>query len=222
MKNIFYRLSNIFFKKVSVKLNKEKQICQDSKEKSFYELIKNPPKSAENIFDLIIPKELKEKKELLIELNKYYYQNRNTVTKENIDKIKSLQNKVLIEYYFDIGSSLKSPYDYGDRAIAKAELFDSLGAISDFSMAITLDPEYENAYIWRGEEKFKICDYKGAILDYQLALELNSNNSETFLNLGNAKLKLGNIDSALKDLNNATTLGNKKSEQIIKDFKENQ
>ena len=221
MKNIFYRLKSIFFKEDPIKNDKKKQLSQEVEEKSFYELIHNPPKSVENLFDLLVPQSLKEKKDLLIEMNKYYYQNRNNVTKETADKIASFQNEVLVEFCVDISPSLKSAYDYGDRAIAKAELYDPLGAISDFNTAIILKPDYENAYIWRGEEKYKIYDYQGAILDYQLALKLNSNNSQTFLNLGKARLKLGNVDEALLDLKKATALGNEKSEQIIKEFKEN-
>lgn len=221
MKNIFYRLKSIFFKEASINKDDKKKLNQEGKEKSFYELMHNPPKSVENLFDLLVPKELNEKKNLLIEMNKYYYENRNTLSTENAGKIASLQNEILVEFGFDVRPSLKSPYDYCDRAIAKAELNDPLGAISDFNTATILKPDYENAFIWRGEEKYKICDYQGAILDYHLALKLNSKNSDTFLNLGKAKLKLGNVAEAFLDLNTATALGNGKSEQVIKEFKEN-
>ena len=218
MKNIFYRLKSVFFKEVPIQKDKKKELSQEEKEKSLYGLIHNPPQSVENLFDLLVPKELNEKKVLLIEMNKYYYQNRNSITKETADKIASFQNEVLVEYCWDINPTLKNPYDYGDRAIVKSQLHDPLGAIDDFTKAIKLKPDYENAYIWRGEEKYKISDYEGAISDYQFALELNQENSEVFLNLGKAKFKLGKLDEALSDLKMATALGNKKSQQLIKEL----
>ncbi len=211
MKNIFYRLKSIFFKEVPIQKDKEK-------EKSFYELIHNTPQSVKNAFEYLNSSEFNRSKISMIELNNFYYKNRDSVSKDIAEKIASFQNQVLVEYGFNVTATFKSAFDYGDRAIAKAELNDPLGAIEDFDKAIQLNSEYENAYVWRGEEKYKIGDYQGAISDYQLAFKLNPDNSEVFLNFGKAKLKLGKIDEALSDLKKATSLGNEKSEQLIKEL----
>jgi tetratricopeptide (TPR) repeat protein len=213
MKNIFYGLKNIFLKEVPIQKDKKKELSQEEKEKSLYELIHNPPQSVEKVFEYLNSEDFNRSKNSMIELNNSYYRNRDTVSKEMAEKRTWFQNQVLVEYGFNVSATLKSAFDYGDRAIAKAELNDPLGAIEDFDKAIQLNSEYENAYVWRGEEKYKISDYQGAISDYQLALKLNPDNSEVFLNLGKAKLKLGKLDEALSDLKKATTLGNKKSEQ---------
>jgi len=221
MNNIIEKLRRIFLKKKPIDNEEKKTKTEEEKRDTFHEFITNSPQSVKKAFEYLDSEEFNSSKNSMIELNNNYYKVRDTVSKDIAEKIASFQNKVLVRYGFNVSATLKSAFDYGDRAIAKAELNDPFGAIEDFNKAIQLNSEYENAYVWRGEEKYKICDYQGAISDYHSALKLNSNNSETFLNLGKTKLKLGNVDEALLDLNKATALGNEKSEQVIKEFKEN-
>ncbi len=45
-------------------------------------------------------------------------------------------------------------------------------AITDFDQAIALKPDFEQAYLNRGNAKFKLKDYQGAISDYTKATPL--------------------------------------------------
>ena len=50
---------------------------------------------------------------------------------------------------------------------------DHLGAISDYTLAISYYSDYEDAYFNRGVSKDSLKDYKGAIDDYSKVIELN-------------------------------------------------
>ena len=64
-------------------------------------------------------------------------------------------------------------------AYEKSELGDPYGAISDYTKAIQINPDFENAYINRGISKRKIGDYQGAISDYNKALTIDSKDADT-------------------------------------------
>ncbi len=49
----------------------------------------------------------------------------------------------------------------------------SIGAIEDFTIAINLNPKYEEAYYWRGIIKHELGDFQGAIEDFTEAIEIN-------------------------------------------------
>ena len=71
-------------------------------------------------------------------------------------------NAETFEYYF------KLAYEKGQKG-------DYYGAISDYTKAIEIDPQFGKAYYNRGWSKGKLKDYYGAISDYNKALEIDPN-----------------------------------------------
>ena len=62
---------------------------------------------------------------------------------------------------------------YNARGIARHDLEDDEGAITDYTQAIRLDPEYDPAYHNRGNIRRNLEDYEGAIADYTQAIRFN-------------------------------------------------
>lgn len=62
--------------------------------------------------------------------------------------------------------------DYFNSGVAKYELQDYTGSISDFNNAIQLKPDYAAAYNNRGVAKYSLKDKNGACLDWSKAGEL--------------------------------------------------
>jgi tetratricopeptide (TPR) repeat protein len=58
-----------------------------------------------------------------------------------------------------------------NRGIVKGRLNDFSGALADYSTALTLNPEYANAYGNRGLMKKELQDLQGALADYNKALD---------------------------------------------------
>ena len=74
-------------------------------------------------------------------------------------------NAETFEYYF------KLAYEKGQKG-------DYYGAISDYTKAIEIDPQFGKAYYNRGWSKGKLKDYYGAISDYNKALEIDPNDGD--------------------------------------------
>ncbi len=92
---------------------------------------------------------------------------------------------------------------------------DYIGAIKDFSSAIKLDPDYEEAFLLRGKVKDKLEDYQGAIKDFSSAIELNPDYEEAFLLREKAKEKMK--DKKLeKDTSTEKTLQDNAKERLSK------
>jgi tetratricopeptide (TPR) repeat protein len=63
-------------------------------------------------------------------------------------------------------------YTYYNRAITRHQLEDFRGAISDYTRAIELFPDFAGAYINRSDARRQIGDEKGAYLDYEKAYQI--------------------------------------------------
>lgn len=182
MKNIFYKLKNIF--------NKETNTIENSNftttnKKTFEEYVNEIPKFS---LDALIGKKLQEKIDFIKSVNNKIFLEKIEVTTETIENLKKLQNEVLVECGFELGNSFENAFDFGDRAIAKANLNDCRGAIEDFNQAILMNPDYENAYLWRGEEKLKIGNIEGALNDFNFVLKINPENPEALININKVNL----------------------------------
>jgi tetratricopeptide (TPR) repeat protein len=102
--------------------------------------------------------------------------------------------------------------EYFDSGFVKAKIADYYGAISDFTIAIELNPNYTNAYYNRGLSKAKLEDYKAAIVDYNKAIELKPNLGIVYNNRAIAK-ELSGIDGCA-DARKAKELGYNADELI--------
>jgi tetratricopeptide (TPR) repeat protein len=80
---------------------------------------------------------------------------------------------------------------YNNRGNAKSKLKDYYGAITDYTKAIELKPDYANAYNNRGNSKKDLKDHYGAITDYTKAISLNPDFVEAYTGRGICKEILG-------------------------------
>jgi lipoprotein NlpI len=79
-------------------------------------------------------------------------------------------------------------------------------AITEYSEAIRLDPNYAMAFNARGIAYRAKRDYDRAIADYDQAIRLNPNNATFFNNRGNAYRDKGEHDRAIQEYNEAIRL----------------
>ena len=87
----------------------------------------------------------------------------------------------------------KDKYDKGDFK----------GAITDYSEAIRLNPNYANAYNNRGLARAELGDKQKAIGDYNEAIRLNPNLVLAYYNRGSARAELGDKQGAIGDYDQA-------------------
>ncbi|MFM6036357.1 MAG: trypsin-like peptidase domain-containing protein, partial [Sphaerospermopsis kisseleviana] len=76
-------------------------------------------------------------------------------------------------------------------------------AIADYTQAITINPQYPDAYYNRGVVKSDLGDTAGAIADYTQAITINPQDAKAYYNRGIAKSKLGDKDGAITDYTQA-------------------
>ena len=88
---------------------------------------------------------------------------------------------------------------YFNSAYDKAQRGDHYGAISDYTKAIEINPQYAKAFYNRGISKGKLKDYYGAISDYTKAIEVNPNYKSAYKNRGIAKEQIGDLKGACSD-----------------------
>ena len=72
-------------------------------------------------------------------------------------------------------------------------------AIEDYENAISLNPNYANAYNNRGNVRLMLNQYAAAIMDFDKSINLNSDYAEAYANRGAAKVGLDDIKGAKVD-----------------------
>ena len=97
----------------------------------------------------------------------------------------------------------KTAQFYYERASKKLDKGIYKGAISEYTKAIKINPDYEDAYKDRGFAKEKIEDYKGAISDYTKAIKINPENGDAFHGRGYSKEMLKDFEGAISDYTKA-------------------
>ena len=105
-------------------------------------------------------------------------------------------------------TKVQTAKEYFYRGISKNDLKDYNGAISDYTKAIELNPNYASAYNNRGNSKDDLKDYYGAISDFNKAIELDPNYANAYKNRGISKENLGDLNNACADWKKAAELGN--------------
>jgi len=96
--------------------------------------------------------------------------------------------------------------EYINRGIERRDSNNYNGAISDFSAAIRIKPDYDFAYFQRAYAKDELKDYYGAIEDYSKSLELNPDYVNAYNNRVNAKDNLKDYNGAINDFSKAIEL----------------
>ena len=79
-------------------------------------------------------------------------------------------------------------------------------AISDYSKAIRLKPDFVEAYHNRGNTKAKLGQHFEAIADYNIAIRLDPDYADTYYLRGRAKGALGQYSNAIADFDTAIRL----------------
>lgn len=82
------------------------------------------------------------------------------------------------------------------------------GAIDDFSEAIHINSNSDEAYRWRGWARFIIRDTQGAIDDLSRAIDINPNSDEAYRVRGLAKCYLGDKQGEIADYTKAISICN--------------
>ncbi len=106
-----------------------------------------------------------------------------------------------------------------ERAHAKDEMSDLIGALEDFTKALELEPKdpWLAAYYSRGNVKYDLGDKEGALDDFTRAIEIDSERETAWLNLGKVKHELGDTQSACEDWKKAAELGDEEAAQLLKE-----
>ena len=110
---------------------------------------------------------------------------------------------------FEISNSSSEPQIYTEKSSTNEDYFykayqqtlekDFYGAISSYSVYLTLNPESLKAYVNRGNVKSRLNDYYGAISDYNQALNIEPNNYIALAQRGVAKFNLNDFNGAESD-----------------------
>lgn len=79
-------------------------------------------------------------------------------------------------------------------------------AINNFDKAVKVDPDYTDAYAWRGFTLIKLNRYQDALFDFEKTISLDPENPAGHQWMGYTLYKLENYDDALNELNIAIDL----------------
>lgn len=123
----------------------------------------------------------------------------------------SKQVFLFLFYISSISFYAQTAKDYYTSGNLKYKLKDYRGAITDYDLAIGLNPNYIDVYNERGFSKDQISDYAGAIDDFTKAIALGGGNAETYYNRGFAEDEILNYKASEQDYTKAIGLNPKLS-----------
>lgn len=103
-------------------------------------------------------------------------------------------------------------YKIGDQAFNDKHWNDALNA---FNKAIKLNPQYMEAYFYRGNVYDELGDYEKAIVNYNRAIKLNPIYTDAYLYRGLAYNNLGKLNKAIADMKKAAKLGDNFAQKFL-------
>ena len=130
--------------------------------------------------------------------------------------LKALLAKVQPARPLSQSSQSISAETYWHRGNVKYELGQYEAAISDYTQAIHLKPDYADAYNNRGNAKYNLMQYEAAITDYDMAIRLKPDFALAYYNRGNAKALLDRTWEAKQDVRTALRLAEKAGDESLK------
>lgn len=108
--------------------------------------------------------------------------------------------------------------DFFKAGIEKMVQQDFDSAILHFSMAIEYEPNYGQAFLYRGICKMQICDNKGCVDDCNRAISIYPNYAMAYHNRGIAKIALKEEDAAWIDFLIAQKLGYEPANELVEKY----
>jgi serine/threonine-protein kinase len=100
-------------------------------------------------------------------------------------------------------STAPTASDFFNHGLENFNRGDYRGALADFNLALRLNPDLADAYLYRGIIRSEKADYLGAIQDYSQVLRINPNHAEAYSNRGLIRTLLGDRWGAMQDYNQA-------------------
>lgn len=88
-------------------------------------------------------------------------------------------------------------------------------AVDNYTRAVMLNPNFTDAYFYRGSVFLKQGGYDRAIEDFSKAISLNPDLAEAYMNRGIARMSKGDIDNAIVDYNQALKLNSTSGEVYL-------
>lgn len=71
--------------------------------------------------------------------------------------------------------------EFYENALERFRKGDYEGAMEQFTQALFVKPNYDEAYIARGIARSNLGDKQGAVEDYTIAIEINPNNADAYV-----------------------------------------
>lgn len=91
-------------------------------------------------------------------------------------------------------------------------------SIIHFTMAIEFEPDYGQAFLFRGISKMQICDNEGSLLDCNKAISILPNYAMAYYNRGIAKMAMKNYESGCIDFIIAQKLGYEPANEMVEKY----
>ena len=112
-----------------------------------------------------------------------------------------------------------NPENYYKNGIEKYDIKDFVGALSDFTIAIEMKPDFAEAYFSRGLLYGKeFHKYSKAIKDFNKAIKLKTDYAEAYYNRGVTYRILDDIKKSCEDWHRAKELGYADADLLIEKY----
>lgn len=121
-------------------------------------------------------------------------------------ELESSGNLKLADYDEIIERNPEFASAYVNRALAKINAGNIMGALEDYHQAIALDPKNPLIYVNRALARERIKNFRAALADYNMALKLDPNATIAYRSRSRALFELEEFQLALEDLNEAIRL----------------
>ncbi|MFB2973724.1 tetratricopeptide repeat protein [Aerosakkonema sp. BLCC-F183] len=125
-------------------------------------------------------------------------------------QIESADTQAIVETAIDRGSAIEVTTKEAEKwfSLANQQYSDRdiLGAIISYDKAVSLNPNYHDAWFNRGIALKDLGRYEEAILSYDRALDIQPNSHENWMNRGAALRSLGRLEEAIVSYEQALQL----------------
>ena len=108
-----------------------------------------------------------------------------------------------------------SAQEYFESGYTQQEKGELAGAIEDYSHAIELNPQYDDAFYNRGIARRAGGDSDGAIADYSHAIQLNPQHTNAYYGRGTVKQAIDDSDGAIADYSHAIQLNPQYTDAVL-------